>query len=1319
MKKSLLALAICSTLLSVSSIAEFKVKVFLEPNALSVAPPNEITGDVNISPSTINRGESSMMSWDYDFISSLDVSGGQNYSTSQKAGSISLNPLRTTDYKVDVDNGNVKTTKDLKLTVIQPDPTITFTSDKYKIGEGQTARLTWNVGNSEKATIDQGIGSIVFNSHLDVTPADDTTYTLHATGYYEEKEDSKSITIDVIKNSLINAFTVNKNKFTVGESAIFNWNVNDSEALVLDPYGNVDKTATTQTVPLNTLGDFDYTLTTTSFNGSTKSSTLSVSVYGEPTLSAYTVNDLKTVNVETGDDLVFKWTQTNGNEIKLDNTIVTGNTSTLKAPAASKNYTLQVVNGAGKSVQDTVNVNIVLPVAVTTFTAPSAVFVNYPFALNWNGTGVEKYELSGTTGSGASSSEDLAKATTKSVTPTTAGSYTYTLKASNLAGKSDTKTTNVSVEADPTFTGFTVNGQTTITVSPSAALNFVAVGNSSGSILQGRDSSNSTDTSLPSTANSSAGSTVYRAIVQKTLNGVKRTSDSRSVVVNVVNDPSITTFTAASNVFANAAFTMAWNGTNVTNYKIKANSAGAGISTSDVDLGTSSTTSITPTAAGTYTYTLTATNAAGVVTTATKSVVVEADPTFTGYTVNGATSIEVVPSTILNYAVSGNSSGSTLTGRNAANTANASNANNAPTTAGKYTYYGAVYKTLSGVTRYSDVKSVEVNVLNPPSVDTLTGPTNVFVNAPFTLNWTGTDAVSYSITSGNTGSGLPLGGTNLGNVNTYTVTPSYSGTYNYIITAKNKLGQESGKTLVITVEDAPKFTTYTVNGSTDITVSPSTALNYAVTGNTAGSTLIGRNSGNTSVVTNPTTAPASSGTYTYYGAVGKTLNSVTRYSQNASVTVKVVEAPTIGTVTAPTTVFSGSTFTMSWSGANVSTYKIKSNSANSGIATSDVDLSTATSRAITPTAAGTYTYTITGVNEVGVTTTSTKSVTVEADPTFTGFTVNGSAAISVAPSAALTYTISGNSTGSAIVGRNAGNTADSSLPSTASSTAGATTYYAAVSKTLNSVTRYSAVRSVAVTVVAAPTVATVTAPTPINLGSAFTLSWTGTGAASYTVSANTYSGSGLSAATNVGTATSRSITPTAAGTFTYTVTATNSVGITAARTVSVKVENWIATTPTYTAWVNSGAVYNCTAWTQDASTVNSGTAFTQTRTCSQNQTRTRQDKQTETATDAIRNNGAAVTESQTISVSQSQAATGTKPTAVCAGDANSYWSQLNGTGWSATYVTLVFNGTAVMYEEYASNQAVPTSMNNGVNTFTRGTVFYTSGFETRYTICRQ
>jgi hypothetical protein len=1154
MNKKIIATAIAAAFISSATIAEFKVKVFLEENTMKFEIPNTIKGDSVLSPSTINRGETSMLTWSYDYVSNLDVTGDTEYSSTNNAGSITLSPLKTSNYTVNVDNGKVKTSKSLKLTVIQPTPLITFNSDKVKIGEGQSVKLSWDVSNAEDAVLNNNIGSVSLNSSIDVTPVDDTTYTLKAIGYNKENEVNKSIAIDVVKNSNINSFTVNKNKFTVGESAMFNWSVNDSENLVLSPYGTVNKTATSQVIPLNSLGDFDYTLTTTSFNNSQKSSTLKVSVYGEPTISSYTVNDLRSVNVEAGDNLVFKWNQSNADTIKLDNTVVTGITTTLTAPTTTKNYVLAIQNPAGKTVQDTVTVNVVAPVAINTFTTPTAVFANAPFVMNWTGSSVEKYELSGTTGSGISSTENIGKSVTKTVIPTTVGTHSYTLKATNLANKYTEQTKNVVVEADPTFTGFTVNGQTTINVAPSAPLNFLAVGQSTGSVLQGRNATNTSDFTLPTTASTTAGSTVYTGVVQKTLNSVKRASAVRTVTVNVINAPTISAITGPTNVFANSPITISWSGSNVSSYKIKSNNANSGIATTDVDLGTATSRAITPTVAGTYTYTVTATNAAGVSTSSSTTIVVEADPIFTGFTVNGSANANLAPSTALTFAGSGFSSGATLVGRDSAGTNN----NTLPTTAsssvGSTTYYAAATKTLNGVARYSAVRSVIVNVVAPPTISSVTAPSNVFANTAFSMTWAASGATNYKIKSNNAASGIATTDVDLSTATSRSITPTAAGTYIYTITATNSIGVTTTSTKSVIVEADPTFTGFTVNGTTSVSVSPSAPLTYAISGNSSGSTLVARNSANTSNVTNPTTAPAAAGTSTYYAAVTKTLNSVTRYSAVKSVDVTVVAGPAISAVTAPTNVFISSAFTMSWTASGATNYKIKSNNAASGIATTDVDLGTAMSRAITPTAAGTYIYTITATNSIGVTTTSTKSVVVEADPTFTGFTVNGSSSINIAPSSTLSFVGSGYSSGATLVGRNSGNTANETLPTNASSAAGTSTYYAAANKTLNGVTRYSAVKSVAVTVVAGPAISAVTAPTNVFTNAAFTMSWTATGATNYKIKSNNAASGIATTDVDLSTATSRSITPTAAGTYTYTITATNSIGVTTISTKSVVVE---------------------------------------------------------------------------------------------------------------------------------------------------------------------
>ncbi len=81
----------------------------------------------------------------------------------------------------------------------------------------------------------------------------------------------------------------------------------------------------------------------------------------------------------------------------------------------------------------------------------------------------------------------------------------------------------------------------------------------------------------------------------------------------------------------------------------------------------------------------------------------------------------------------------------------------------------------------------------------------------------------------------------------------------------------------------------------------------------------------------------------------------------------------------------------------------------------------------------------------------------------------------------------------------------------------------------------------------------------------------------------------------------------------------------------------------YSSWSNDGSIYSCGGYSPSTGSVNSGTSFTQTRTCSQNQIRTKyiykvNDITSERSTDSL------VTESRVISVKQSRRATGTKAT---------------------------------------------------------------------------
>jgi hypothetical protein len=1037
--------------------ADYQIIIPLDPKGI-IMEETPINGNISLSPNSINRGGSSTLSWNYDYANEVDIKGLGKYG---KVGSITLSPLASRNYEIEVTKGSQKKIENLFLTVIQPNQNITFNADKLRIGIGQPVNLSWNVENAEYVDIDNGVGTgLPLSGNLDVYPTIDTTFRLNAKGYEGIADATEYLTIDVVNNSVINSFNASELNITKGDSISFSWDVTDSEGLNLNPYGSVSGIPTgSQNITFNNSGSFDFTLESTSLNGTiVSSSPININVYNQAVINSYTINGSSTtIDASPNDPLNFVWDVSDAVSYKLNGNIINETTTNLVASSTTgtTQYTLEAFNGAGDSVSQSLSVNVVgLPV-IDSFTGPNIVFANSPLTLSWIGTGVSKYEIkSNNADSGIpTTAVDLGSSLNTNTTPTNSGTYIYTLSGYNTANAKVDSTKTVIVEANPTFTGFTVNSGTNINVSPSAALTFAGSGFSSGATLQGRDSGNTTNATLPATAPSTAGTYTYYAAATKSLNSISRYSALRNVVVNVIASPVFGTITAPSNVFANSAFTMSYSASNAVNYKIRGNLAASGVATTDVDLGTATSTNITPTAAGTYTYTITATNSAGVTTTTTRNVTVEANPTFTGFTVNAGTNINVSPSAALTFAGTGFSSGSTLQGRDSGNTTNATLPSAAPATAGTYTYYAAATKSLNSVSRYSALRNVVVNVIDAPVFGTITAPSNVFANAAFTLSYSASDAINYKIRGNIAASGVATTDVDLGTATSTNITPTAAGTYTYTITATNNVGVTTTTTRNVTVEANPTFTGFTVNAGTNINVSPSAALTFAGSGFSTGATLQGRDSGNTTNATLPSAAPATAGTYTYYAAATKSLNSVSRFSTLRSVVVNVIAAPVFGATTAPSNVFANAAFTMSYSASDAVNYKIRSNSAASGISTTDVDLGTATSVNITPTAAGTYTYTITATNSVGVTSTTTRNVIVESDPTISNPTINSTSSfINVSKSAVLNPSATLSS----------GATLVENVPNNAPSLIGEYTYSFSATKTLNGVTRTSAAQNMIV-----------------------------------------------------------------------------------------------------------------------------------------------------------------------------------------------------------------------------------------------------------------
>lgn len=521
-------------LLSSRSFAEYSVFFPLDGNKI-VIKDNQVNGEIKLKDTVINRGNETSIIWDYKYANKIEIENIGSYSS--KKGSASVSPYETTEYFINVSNGGNNKIERLTLTVIQPEQEINFISDLKKIGVGQSTKLNWDVINAESASIDNGIGNVSLNDNITVSPEKNTTYTLTAKGYTGIHDKSRSLFIEVVPNSVISSFIVDKDKVTIGDTVNFNWNVENSELLTFNGE-KINNPISSKSLVTKTTGNFDYTLESTSFSGIKINETKTVNVYPEPIINSFTVNGIQnSIKVAPNTNLVFSWSATGTEEQTLDGIKVNSQTETLTSLSnGTKDYTYINKNGAGKSVQEKITVDVIQPATAPSITAPSAVFANTPFTLSFTASGAKKYKIkSNNTSSGVPTNNVDLDSSTITITPTTAGTFNYTVTAINDIDTETSSTKTVIVENDPTFTTFTVNGLLNASAVQSSLISFNSSGFSNGSFLNGTNNDGTVETELPTNAPATIGTYTYYANAKKVLNGVTRYSQVKSVNLTVTS----------------------------------------------------------------------------------------------------------------------------------------------------------------------------------------------------------------------------------------------------------------------------------------------------------------------------------------------------------------------------------------------------------------------------------------------------------------------------------------------------------------------------------------------------------------------------------------------------------------------------------------------------------------------------------------------------------------------------------------------------------------------------------------------------------------
>ncbi len=151
------------------------------------------------SPTTIQQGNSSTLSWSTTNATSCTASGGWS-GTKGTSGTQVVSPSATTTYMLACTglggSDNASVTVNVILTPT-PQPVLTFTASPLTIAQGATSTLTWSATNATDCVASNGwSGSKGTSGTLHVTPSATTTYLLLCTG--QNGTDSESVTVNVV-----------------------------------------------------------------------------------------------------------------------------------------------------------------------------------------------------------------------------------------------------------------------------------------------------------------------------------------------------------------------------------------------------------------------------------------------------------------------------------------------------------------------------------------------------------------------------------------------------------------------------------------------------------------------------------------------------------------------------------------------------------------------------------------------------------------------------------------------------------------------------------------------------------------------------------------------------------------------------------------------------------------------------------------------------------------------------------------------------------------------------------------------------------------
>ncbi|HRW80958.1 MAG TPA: PKD domain-containing protein [Desulfomonilia bacterium] len=320
-----------------------------------------------VDPAAVTAGEPCSLVWSSKKAHALQMDHG--IGTVGSSGSLMIYPDRTATITMTASGRCGTATASVTALVYEP-PVLDCSVTTSSIRKGTSTALAWTSSHADTVTIDQGIGPVMPDGVLHVSPAETLSYTITARG--PGGTVARSVAIEVLPGTQVDEgdvvvrppptvhLTADPPTVEQGQVSIVSWTTDHATAAHLD--NGIGEVAVLGTMEVSPSQTTTYTMVVEGEGGwASARVTVQVPVKPQVIMAVYPVT------AEAGEECTLTWSSKSARELSIDNGIgaVPLNGFVEVTPDKTTTYTIVAVDDSGRASTGQVTVTVAQPLPDT------------------------------------------------------------------------------------------------------------------------------------------------------------------------------------------------------------------------------------------------------------------------------------------------------------------------------------------------------------------------------------------------------------------------------------------------------------------------------------------------------------------------------------------------------------------------------------------------------------------------------------------------------------------------------------------------------------------------------------------------------------------------------------------------------------------------------------------------------------------------------------------------------------------------------------------------------------------------------------------